>query len=98
MIKINQPSMAFNVDIDEGYLDHFNAGFAERNAVVIAALAQLCPTGPTGIYSTCQNIDPDSKQGRYVERYYFISFKDQDMVNGVIDQLLEDLVHYQKAA
>ena len=91
MVKVRQPNIAVNVDIDERYLDYFNAGFAERNAVVIAALAQLCPTGPAGIYSTCQNIDPESKQGRYVERYYFISFKDQDVINGVVDQLIEEL-------
>ena len=92
MIKIRQKTpIAVSIDVSENLLDCYNQHYISRNALVLAHLKQLCPTGADGIYSTTINIDPDSKQGRYVDRYFLVCFHNEDMINGVIADLVDEL-------
>jgi hypothetical protein len=93
MIKIQQKTpFAVSIDVDENILDCYNQHYAARNDLVFKHLSRLCPNGTAGIYSTTINIEPDSKQGRYVERYFLLCFHDADCINSVISDLVDDLM------
>jgi hypothetical protein len=92
MIRIQQKTpIAVSIDVDESYLDHYNQHYIGCNALVLKHLERLCPTGANGIYSTTINIEPDSKQGRYVDRYFLVCFRDEDMITSVIADLVDEL-------
>ena len=93
MIKIQQKTpFAVSIDVDSRYLDDYNQDYVKQSDLVFKHLSRLCPNGTAGIYSTTINIEPESSQGRYVERYFLLCFHDADCINSVISDLVDDLM------